>query len=305
MQMGDPPEHALPAGVDSLLEHEILKAALDAAEVGYAFENCQSGAITVSRVFQKMLGMAEDTFVTSIETLAALAALAIEVDGPDLASARAMAVESGQRHTLNARIRCADGLSTILLRIAVRPVRGPSGDIASIVYFAWDVTESPELRAALTRERFAYQQAQKLARVGHFVVDAESGEVLTSPVLAELLGLEPADGPIAMDDILKRVMTPEEIAESGRRRDTLMATEEAYDVEVDIHAADSGESRILAVRMEARSPNASGSPRISRASARPNANWRTASRCCCGPNGWGSLAISEMISPGGSCIYRP
>lgn len=251
--MTDPPSDARsndPSATFRLSEAEasrITRMALEMAKVGYAVEDVATRMIVLSEGLWRQIGM------PGAPKPVALGRFADMVIDPayweDARRMRASAIETGEAYASVFPMRRADDGRRVTLEITATPERGRDGKVARIVSVSKDITQEFALRRALEQERNAYQRAQELARVGHYVLDLQTGLVTASEGLARIVGLPHADKKLSMEAVLGQIFSPEELEASRERRKRSRETGEAYDVETEVRTGDTGERRAIAVHV--------------------------------------------------------
>jgi PAS domain S-box-containing protein len=105
---------------------------------------------------------------------------------------------------IETRRRCKDG-RTIDVALTVSPVRSVTGEIVGGATVARDITERKRIERSRAQELQSLEEAQRLAKLGSWTRDAESGQATWSPQMYEIFGRDPAAGPAAGAELLDYV----------------------------------------------------------------------------------------------------
>jgi PAS domain S-box-containing protein len=105
---------------------------------------------------------------------------------------------------LETRRRRKDG-RTIDESMTVTPVRGVNGEIAGAATVARDVSDRKQVERSRAQELHSLAEAQRLAKLGSWIRDSETGQATWSPQMYEIFGRDPAAGPAAGPELLDYV----------------------------------------------------------------------------------------------------
>ncbi len=240
-----------PRGVDAFddgghaTEADLALYALDTAGVGYAVEDVRARSLSFSKVFWRILGFSD---VPRPLPWRVIMSLVEDRDGWRAGRMqRINALRFGRPFETVLKLRRADDRVGIVLRVRSRPITNADGRLDRIVHVAADMSAEAALQEALEQESLAYQRAQEVARVGHYVLDFRTGQVRGSRMVAQILGVEYPEESASIESVLRRIFTPAQLAASRERRRRAQETGEAYTVELAITAGDTGEQRVIAV----------------------------------------------------------
>ena len=125
-----------------------------------------------------LIGRPVTDFVVEEERAAVLA------DFEELLSGRADVVRAVRR------VHWADQ-PEIWAQVAARATRNAHGGLDTITAVLTDITERVEQQQALEQTSRQLEEAQRLARLGHWRLELPSGHLTWSPVIFELLGFDP------------------------------------------------------------------------------------------------------------------
>ncbi|RFB05131.1 PAS domain-containing protein [Parvularcula marina] len=131
--------------------------------------------------------------------------------------------------------------------ISSYPEQDNYGEVIGYFSIVVDVTESRKLRQGLEEERNLHLQAQELAKLGHFILDPKSLNVTVSPVLLELVGVDPDNPPQTYGEMSDLLVSTEDAEESAGRLRSFLKKPAPYHTDIPISRADTGEKRVLAV----------------------------------------------------------
>ncbi|HXP97928.1 MAG TPA: EAL domain-containing protein [Telmatospirillum sp.] len=113
----------------------------------------------------------------------------------------------------------SDGRRALLETIKT-PMKDDFGTLVGVLGIARDITQARGVEAELRRSEALLQQSQRLASIGHFVLDEESGRLKTSSVFDQIFGIE-ADHPRSFAAWLAWVHPDHRTAFAERMRDFL------------------------------------------------------------------------------------
>lgn len=100
--------------------------------------------------------------------------------------------------------RRKDG-STIEVSISVSPVRDGNGEIVGAATVARDITEQKQIERVRAQTLHSLAEAQRLAKLGSWTRDPQTGEATWSPQMYEIFERDPAAGPAAGEELLAYV----------------------------------------------------------------------------------------------------
>ncbi len=89
-----------------------------------------------------------------------------------------------------------------------KPLRDDSGRVVRYLGIVMDITERKQAEDALKRSRVELLEAQRLARLGNWESNSETGEVTWSDELFRIYGRDPQLGPASLEEV-SRYFTPE------------------------------------------------------------------------------------------------
>jgi diguanylate cyclase (GGDEF)-like protein/PAS domain S-box-containing protein len=163
-----------------------FRSIFDHAPIGVAMVSLEGRYLRVNRSLCEILGYSEDEL---------LATTWQEITHPDdleasLAYARRILEGEFPRYHLEKRFFHADG-HTVWASLSVSLVRNSEGEPLYFVSQIQDVTERKEAEAGLRRSEASLDAAQRLAHLGSWSWDLETGEVYWSDELYRVLGFEP------------------------------------------------------------------------------------------------------------------
>ena len=98
------------------------------------------------------------------------------------------AFSEGQCTTLIHQVPVGDGMRWIHNR--KYPINGPGGEIIGLFGVALDVTENVEIEHRLRASEESLREAQRIARLGSYLLDIDSGAWTSSDVLDEIFGID-------------------------------------------------------------------------------------------------------------------
>jgi PAS domain S-box-containing protein len=101
--------------------------------------------------------------------------------------------------------RCHKDGQVIEASLSVTPIRDGTGEIVGAATVARDITELKQVERARARTLESLAEAQRLAKLGSWTRDAETGVPTWSPQMYEVFGRDPAAGPVAGHELLEYV----------------------------------------------------------------------------------------------------
>jgi diguanylate cyclase (GGDEF)-like protein/PAS domain S-box-containing protein len=167
---------------------DLFRSVFDHAPIGVAMVSLEGRYLQVNRSLCEILGYSEDEL---------LATTWQEITYPDdLEASLALArrIERGEipRYHLEKRYLRADG-HTVWASLSVSLVRNSEGEPLYFVAQIQDVTARKDAEEALRRSEGSLAAAQRLAQLGSWALDLETGEMYWSDELYRILGFEPRE----------------------------------------------------------------------------------------------------------------
>lgn len=101
---------------------------------------------------------------------------------------------------------CKDG-TTFWNELTLAPVRDESGRLTHYIGVAKDVTDRVETEIALNRSQALLHEAQRIARLGNWVLHLDDGRLEWSDEVYEILGLDPEHHQPRLDDYYRLIHT--------------------------------------------------------------------------------------------------
>ena len=169
-----------------------LSYALDGARDGVWDWNIATGEVAYSRLWKEMLGYDADDIEGSITVWEEL----LHPNDKDMADQEFSRHLRGETPHYEAtfRMRCKDGGYKWILSRGRVVERAANGDALRAVGTHADLTQRMEIERSLEASRSNLAEAQALAHLGSWELDADSGEIICSDEIYRILGL-PLDGP--------------------------------------------------------------------------------------------------------------
>jgi len=137
---------------------------------------------------------------------------------------------------IEAPIRTNEG-EEIPYEFVASTVENPDGE-TELVGIGRDVTDRNRRQAALERTTNLLDQAQRIAEVGGWEYDVETGDLTLTDEFRRLHGIESADGP-RIEDVLSQYH-PDDVDYIRETVETAIETGQSYDMEVRLRTADGG-----------------------------------------------------------------
>lgn len=174
---------------DLLVEREAARSYRDAVELSQEgiVQHDADGTITfVNPWLTTMLR-------TSVDTLVGRPLLDLfDPSERPVVAAGVAAIAAGEIDTVRAerQLRRADGTS-LWVQVAVRAARDDTGRVATVTGIITDITQRKLQQDALADAHEQLDEAQRLARLGHWQEDQRTGRRTWSPIVYEIFGVDP------------------------------------------------------------------------------------------------------------------
>lgn len=152
--------------------------------------------------------------------------------------------EAGEQFDVSERIIGDDGQDTHILDLTKVPLFESDGSRKGMVVVARDVTERRRTERALRQSRERLAEAQRIASLGNWELNRDTGEVILSEQAFRIFGLEPRDEALAYDVVAQFIAGARGGAEADLR--SLLRQREQFSRDYRIETAD-GERRIIYV----------------------------------------------------------
>ncbi|MFC5290965.1 EAL domain-containing protein [Actinokineospora guangxiensis] len=226
---------------DPSTERALLLESQRIARLGSWMLDLDSGEIYLSDGLRSLVGVGRDTAIEE------LAALVHPDDRERLAEFRARVHAHRSTQPVEVELRDGDGDRVFLVR--ARTIRDQGERIHGTVQ---DVTKVRHLERLLSQESRLFREAQRVARLGTWEWNTETGECLWSSMLYELGGVEPGT-PISYSDYMK-IVHPDDRGWVDQRWQELATTHRPVECEHRVIRPD-GKRRVFRIRGEAAGPD--------------------------------------------------
>jgi PAS domain S-box-containing protein len=166
-----------------------LEEAQRLARLGNWTLDIKTGEKTWSAEMYVLCNRTADTYTPTLENY--YSALIHPDDIPAAKSVQQRIIESGERQSLDHRIRWPDG-TVRWMHLEAFAEYGEDGKAVRMVGTAQDITERKLIETALEESRTRLEEAQSLAKLGHWSADLTTGELQWSDEIFRIFGLDPA-----------------------------------------------------------------------------------------------------------------
>jgi PAS domain S-box-containing protein len=227
---------------------ELLEEAQRVAGIGSWAYEAETGRMTWSATMREILGVGADEPLTPDLFLA----MVHPDDQERLATLSGEALSRGESSELEHRVVRPDGQERVL-RVRARAEYWPDAGLRRMHGTAQDVTDAVRLEAerraalaALAAREEMLQEAQRIAGVGSWIVDLDSGTSLWSPELHRIFGsTAPPDEPVRHEAFLERVHPDDREEASDRVLRALAGEQDRWEFEHRIVRLDGTERVVL------------------------------------------------------------
>jgi PAS domain S-box-containing protein len=204
---------------------ERQRFAMNAAGVAVWELDLHTGRLTWSDELYRFLGLDPDTAPAS---LSAFLRLVHREDRPELVRKARAAAEGGWEHSIDFRI-VRPGGEVRWVGAHGRNVMDEEGRPLRLIGIASDVTRRKRVEAELRQREQQLVQAQRIARLGSWEMNVETGEIVWSDEMYTIFQRDPADGPVGREEY--GVQLHPEDRERGVRQDDLATQQGGWSVQ--------------------------------------------------------------------------
>ncbi|QDF97816.1 hypothetical protein CJ010_15380 [Azoarcus sp. DD4] len=221
-----------------------FRATFEQAAVGIALVGPDGRWLKVNPKLCEIVGYGHDELLTkSFQDITHPDDLA-----SDLAQARQVLDGGAESYSMEKRYRRKDG-SSVWVNLTVALVRDEEGEPDYFISVVEDIQRRKEAEAALKEREAALKEAQRLAALGSWSWNRDTGEQVWSAELYRIYGRDPALPPVPQSEA-HGYFSPEGWAQITAEADAALATGLPFECDAEIRRADGG-LRWVTIRGEA------------------------------------------------------
>lgn len=229
-------------------EREVFTQAQHIARVGHIHDNISEGYWHASDTFFELIGRPPHHGPIKYGS-----DLDLEITGSHRERLDAMR-ESFRKGIIPSRFQYetkrVDDRQPVWFEVSSYPEHDVNGEVVGYFTIVVDITGSQLLRQGLEEERNLHIAAQKLAKLGHFVLDPKTMQVRVSHVLLELAGIDPQNSPKTYQEMVNVLVNQEQADQSSKRLEEFLKNLQPYEADMQIKRADTGEERTMQMHVE-------------------------------------------------------